>query len=716
MRKDRKAIMIPKFFLWVGVAIAAGVWPLNATLNLLFIDGTSFTKELLHPDGREIALRLAFGMWAIGFGAFAQHRLTKISHKEATSRERETRMRRVMDNVDAVLWMVSPDFEDLIHVSPAYESVFGRSIESLRHDGRDWVGAVHPDDVDRIKATMKQDGGIGELRETYRIIRPDGEVRWLESHSVPVHDEDGKIYGIAGLSIDVTGRMIAEEEVQQLNHELERRVSLRSEELNLSELRYRTLTSASPVGIFQSNAQGDTVYINPRGCEIVGMTAEEALEGWPNALHPEDRDRIRGKWLRHVESGEVFEDEYRFVHKDGKVVWVFGQIVPQKDLDGNISGFVGVITDITQLKKAEQRIHTSEKRFQTLAKVSPTGIFRADTQGKCIYVNEAYCEISGFALSETLDQGWANAIHPEDREGLVRTWDEAINERINFEDECRVLRKDGSERWVLVQATAEVNDADEVVGYVGTITDITWRKQSEKAVRESEKLAAIGRMAARIAHEINNPLAGIANAFSLVKDAIPEDHVHYEYVELIEDEVSRIAEIVQHMFEMYEPSRQSPRTLVLDEVFSDVALLFEAGLRQGGVCLEFDVLDGPPDVTLPETYFRQIVNSLVANAIEASPPGGRVLVRTEAHGEELHLYVSDQGRGIPQDIQHEIFEPFFSTKGGQTGKCMGLGLSLALSMAKAMEGSVELRECDAEGTTFRLRIPRSVSAEVLGYV
>lgn len=702
--------------LYIGFAIAALVWPLSATLNVVFFDGVSFTEELIFPDGKDAALRFAFGLCSIGFGVFAQCKLTKSSRNETETAERERRLRQLMDNVDGVFWMVSPDYEELIYVSPAYESIFGRPVKALYEYRKDWIDAIHPDDGERIRETMRRDRGNGGFRETCRIMRPDGEVRWIQVKSFPILNGDGELYRIAGLAIDVTDRKVTEEEVRILNLELEKRVSLSSTELELSELRYRTLASALPVGIFQLDAQSDTVYMNPRCCEIIGMTEEEGLSGWPNALHPEDRDRIQEKWLRHVENGETFGDEYRFVHADGTLVWVFGQIVSQKDLDGKTTGFVGVLTDITELKYAEERIRASEERFHTLAKFAPTGIFRADAQGKYIYANEAYCQISGLTLSETFGSDWTQGLHVEDHDRIARAWQEAIEDSRDFETECRFLRKDGTERWVLVHAMAERNDANEVVSYVGTATDITWRKQSEIAIRESEKIAATGRMAAQIAHEINNPLAGIANAFTLVKDAVPKDHEHYKYVKLIENEVSRIAEIVRHMFEMYEPSRRSPRELDLNEVFSDMTLMFEASLHQAGVRLEFDVLNGPMDVTLPDIYFRQIVNNLVANAIEASPPGGRVLVRTEAHEEELHLLVSDEGAGIPLDIRQDIFEPFFSTKGGQAGKSMGLGLALSQNMAKAMEGSIEILKSDHNGTTFLLRIPCNVSTEVLRHV
>lgn len=223
--------------------------------------------------------------------------------------------------------------------------------------------------------------------------------------------------------------------------------------------------------------------------------------------------------------------------------------------------------------------------------------------------------------------------------------------------------------------------------------------------RETEKLAATGRMAARLAHEINNPLGGIKNAFLLLKDAIPNTHRYYAYVPRIQKEIDRIARIVRQMYDLYRPELDMARAFPADQALHDIVAFLEPYSRQKRV--GFDLVIDPQcrAVTLPEGPFRQVMYNLLQNAIDASPEGGRVRLDAQATANQAIFSVSDRGAGIPEGIRSRVFEPFFSTKSGEGGTGLGLGLSVCRGLAEGMGGTLGF-ECGSDGgTTFRLVVP-----------
>ncbi|MCK5382088.1 MAG: hypothetical protein KAJ81_11480, partial [Candidatus Latescibacteria bacterium] len=275
-----------------------------------------------------------------------------------------------------------------------------------------------------------------------------------------------------------------------------------------------------------------------------------------------------------------------------------------------------------------------------------------------------------------------------------------------------------------------LRNADGTISKLELFRDITKRKHMEEQIRrhneeleelvqarmariqelerqqvENEKLAAAGRMAARIAHEINNPLAGIKNSFLLIKDAIHEDYPYYEYVGRIEKEIDRIARIVRQMFDLYRPDREASREFPVDEAIRDVAALLEAGCREYEVILEVDTGDASASVVMPEPLVRQVLYNVLQNAIEASPPGGIVRIVVAVSENVLTLTIFDQGGGIPEEMGSQIFEPFFTTKSGLTTGGLGLGLSVSRNIVESLGGSLHFESTAGQGTVFNITLP-----------
>jgi signal transduction histidine kinase len=227
--------------------------------------------------------------------------------------------------------------------------------------------------------------------------------------------------------------------------------------------------------------------------------------------------------------------------------------------------------------------------------------------------------------------------------------------------------------------------------------------ERERAV--GEQLAATGRMAARVAHEINNSLAGIKSSFQLVKGAVSPSHRYFEYVDRIEGEIAHIALVVRQIAELYRPNQGEESELELRDEVNDVTALLESTRRKRGVELR-STLPRASRVVLPEGFLRQIVFNLAQNAIDASPPGGLVEIIARLDGSEIQISVSDQGKGISEKERERVFTPFYTTKSGNERSGLGLGLCVSRSLVRAMGGLLDFRAAPGGGTEFFVRLPR----------
>ncbi|MGB8689973.1 MAG: PAS domain-containing protein, partial [Microcoleus sp.] len=275
---------------------------------------------------------------------------------------------------------------------------------------------------------------------------------------------------------------------QKLQNELTKRQQIEAT-LIKSEQRYATLAATAPVGIFRTDAAGLCTYVNDRYCQISGLKPEAIIgQGWQQGMHPDEPDWVIAEWQQYIQDQRPFGLEYRFQRPDVTVTWVYGQSVAELDAEGRVVGYVGTVTDISDRKRTEDQLRESEERYATLVEASPVGIFRADAVGNCIYVNDRWCQISGFtpdvsSLAAT-GQGWRQGIHPGDCDSIATEWQQSERENRPFRLEYRFQRPDGTVTWVYGQSVAELDAEGRVVGYVGTVTDISDRKRAEQKLQQ----------------------------------------------------------------------------------------------------------------------------------------------------------------------------------------------------------------------------------------
>jgi signal transduction histidine kinase len=236
-------------------------------------------------------------------------------------------------------------------------------------------------------------------------------------------------------------------------------------------------------------------------------------------------------------------------------------------------------------------------------------------------------------------------------------------------------------------------------------------RQLEQRQRQMEKLAALGQLAAGVAHEINNPLAGMRNAFELIKSSISPEHEHYELLELVDREIERISAIIHQMYQLYRRNPQRASSFSLLQIVGEVVYLLEGAANKSGIKLQFEPAIESMEVYLAEGEVKQILYNLVRNAIQASQAGDIVELRIEKQGNDVIVTISDRGQGIPDEIAHRIFDPFFTTKHGDSEPGMGLGLSVSRSLIEGMGGHIEVTNRPGDGTVFSAVFPRHLNSQ-----
>ncbi len=331
-------------------------------------------------------------------------------------------------------------------------------------------------------------------------------------------------------------------------------------------------------------------------------------------------------------------------------------------------------------------------------------------------------------------------IAQQHRERIARYFVEASRGSTENNIEFEALHRDGSTSWVAVSWQPMTDAAGRRLGFRASVRDISEKRQMREQLRlhnehleqlvqertvqiaklekhrlKVEKLAALGELAAGVAHEINNPLAGIRNAFALFKRHLPHDVKHYDKLELIDDEIERISGITHQMYQLYRPSQQEVTRFSIRKAIAEVITLTLPLSRKSNVevlskcgSLKSTEQLNDDEVLLRAGEVKQVLLNLVRNAIQASTPRQQVTVSVCTDSENVTITVSDNGHGIPASVIGKVFDPFFSTKTEAIGQGMGLGLSVSHGIIEAMNGTIEVTSEPNSGTEFIVRLPRQL--------
>lgn len=362
-------------------------------------------------------------------------------------------------------------------------------------------------------------------------------------------------------------------------------------------------------------------------------------------------------------------------------------------------------------RESEQKLEREHAFLSLAQRAANAGFWELDLTAhpRTVVWSPELEEIYGSQVraSSTLQETRLQLIHPDDREQVTRSMDEAIATRSPWRHEFRIVRGDGEVRWISARGQSTFADDGSPRSMIGISLDVTDRRAAEAALLRSEKLSSAGRLAATIAHEINNPLEAVTNLLFLARNSEPPQKD--KFLEDADHELQRIAHITRQTLGFYRESA-APRQFDLDQtvrqVVSLLATLFTR--RESAPVLELEAVA----IEAVEGEIRQLLSNLISNALDASPLGAAVTIRLrkswlQHHGHlsrAARISVADQGEGIAPSQLSRIFEPFFTTK---KDLGTGLGLWVAREIVNKHSGRIQVRSRLSHGTVLSVLLPIS---------
>jgi PAS domain S-box-containing protein len=517
-----------------------------------------------------------------------------------------------------------------------------------------------------------------------------------------------------------------------LSHWLDRLQAEKS--LRESEERYRDLAEMSPGGIFKTDPQGSCLYVNEQWRRISGLTTEDALgDGWGKAIHPDDRERIAKEWADFVQTGGVFESEYRFLSPDGHMSWVFGQAATNRDGQGNVIGYIGWLTNITARKEAEAERGRARTFMQTVIDGVPGALMVINLDHTIALANReasmAASEAGPIASSLKCYQVSHDRETPCDDgcpcplEQVIATKEPVTLEHVHHDAEGNVVP-------VEIIVAPIFDDKGEVVQIIEWAHDITDRVQAETERKkleaqflQSQKMDAVGQLAGGVAHDFNNLLGGIVGYADLLMMDLPPESVEANYTEEILTAASRAADLTRQLLTFSRRGRSQTVNVDVHSILDEAVALLQRSIDKNiDVAKHFEA--SPAVVSGDPTELQSAILNLAINARDAMPEGGQLTLSTRTvlldelycseHAEEVSpgLYVeidvTDTGVGMDIDVQQHLFEPFFTTK--EQGKGTGLGLASVYGCIKDHLGAIRVYSEPGLGSTFKMLLPLSSEA------
>lgn len=493
---------------------------------------------------------------------------------------------------------------------------------------------------------------------------------------------------------------------------------LSADALRASEERYRVLSELNPQALWTADAQGRVLWANRRFLEYLGQAHAPRLgDEYLDNFYAGDRERVLRVWSHCVATGEDYVMDARLIRgADGAARWWHLRGLPLRDEAGSIQQWLGVATDVHENYVAAERlreqyfeIDRQKRELEAIYRGSPIGMSLYEPkERRLIRVNNRQAEILGMAPEDALGKT-VEEIAPEmtrSHEMIRRA--SAGEPMLNHQIEGTLPGRPGEYGYWNVNYSPVFADDGSVQAIAGATIEITQQKRAEEALIQAEKLAAVGRLASSIAHEINNPLESVTNLIYLARQHAVDPDAQ-RFLAGADEELRRVSIITNQTLRFHKQST-NPQAVSCTELFLSVLSIFEGRFKNSKVRVEKRKRARRPVVCF-EGDVRQVLSNLVGNAIDAMPDGGRLLVRSRETTDwrtgrrGVALTIADDGIGMSPQTQRRIFEAFYTTKGFNG---TGLGLWISAEIMERHQGRLRIRSSQQEqhhGTVVVMFLP-----------
>lgn len=611
--------------------------------------------------------------------------------------------------------------------SPEYLLIHGLPSEAANETHEQWLARIHPDDRPQALAHFLSalEGSGEDYSAEYRIVRQnDGEVRWIGVTAQIERDSQGQPLRLVGAHIDITERMLAQECLRE------------------SEERFRLIANSAPVPIWVTKLDRERAFVNQSYQDFLGLPYEDSLVfDWRKALHPEDLPRILREQVAGEASLEPFVLEARYRRADGEWRWLRSESQPRWDPAGNHIGFIGVAHDVTASKQAEQelrrlnenleqrirertaRLEASESRLRAILETSNQYQALLDANGAIAYANNtALAGIQSDTMELVGQVFWKSrwvAATPGAADIVRNAFSAAIAGDIA---RCELNLQLPAGQRDFDMSLRPISDSDGAIsGVVVEAVDVTDRRRSEEALRQSQKMEAVGQLTGGVAHDFNNILTIIRSATDLLRrPGLPEGR-RDRYINTITETIERASKLTSQLLAF---ARRQPLTPQVFQVGETVLGIVQLIRPLVGNCVKANVkIEDDDYLAIADiAQFETAIINLAVNGRDAMDGNGELTIhvgkadhipslrgQSSRAGRFVTISVTDTGIGIPLDKQQIIFEPFFTTK--EVGKGTGLGLSQVFGFTKQSGGDIKLTSATGAGATFTIYLPEAAEKQ-----
>ncbi len=498
----------------------------------------------------------------------------------------------------------------------------------------------------------------------------------------------------------------------------------RYQELLEAEVRYRTLLEQIPAITYTEVADETSptgfrdIYISPQTFPVLGYTAEEwqtDSELWIKVTHPEDRDHVIEADQTASRSGERYLDEYRMIARDGRVVWFRDEAVYVEDPVTGLGFWQGVMLDITEQKRAEERLIELEAKYRTLVEQIPAVVYLGEygTDGDWLYISPQIQRLLGYTPEEWLahPHPMQSFTHPDDIAAVRAEEARSQREGDAFSAEYRMRARDGRWVWILDEATAVRDETGRPLVLQGTMFDVTERKRAEEELAEAvEKLRSLDRLKNTLlhtlSHDLRGPLTAILGAASTLErlgPSLPEDERN-QILHTLADRTKAMNKLLTDLLDLdrLDQGILEPRRFPVDlaELARDAVARADA-LAGRNVVVEA----ARSSLNVDKAWIERILDNLLANAANHTPASACIWVRVSPYQTGALIEVDDDGPGVPDDMKETVFEAFRRGSSAESSPGSGIGLSLVARFAELHGGRAWVEDHPGGGASFRVFLP-----------
>ncbi|MFL6553590.1 MAG: PAS domain-containing protein, partial [Chthoniobacterales bacterium] len=499
---------------------------------------------------------------------------------------------------------------------------------------------------------------------------------------------------------------------------IEERVAGQSE-LRESESRFRIVADAAPVLIWMAGVDKLCTFFNKPWLQFTGRSIDQELgNGWAEGVHHDDLQKCLAVYTQAFDARQPFVMQYRLRRNDGEYRWISDQGVPRQDPQGRFAGYIGSCVDVTELVNKDQALRESEERMRVAAEAVNLGIWEWDLSKDEIWATNARRALLGLPASGKIAlEDFICRLHPDDRDRVRHTIDDAIHSDRDFDSEYRLILPDGIVRWMSMRGSVHFDDAGKPTRLLGISIDITERKQAELDAQRGRaelshlsRVALIGEMSASIAHELNQPLAGILSNAAAGQRFMDKGDVNLREIrEMLGDIIAdgrRASDVVRGIRGMVKKKQVERRSVDLNEVVMEALRMVSPDAVLRSCQLETSLDANLPVIEGDPVQLQQVLLNLVINAFDAmrdtAPSKRNVFIATQSNGDgTVRASVRDHGVGIAEDMRDRLFDPFFSTK----TEGLGMGLAIVRSIIEAHGGTITAENVDDCGARFEFALP-----------